>query len=80
MGGDVDFKGYEQDQGQPFPAHLSDALDASDPVFFIDDLVEGLELKSFESRYSVTGERALSCCSLRVTKPRPTRSATPPTH
>jgi hypothetical protein len=27
---------------------------------FIDDLVEGLELKSFESRYSVTGERAFS--------------------
>jgi transposase len=60
MGGDVDFKGYEQDQRQLFPAHLSDALDASDPVFFIDDLVEGLELKSFESRYSVTGERAFS--------------------
>jgi hypothetical protein len=34
MGGDVDFKDYEQDQGQLFPAHLSEALDASDSVFF----------------------------------------------
>ncbi|MBW2424333.1 MAG: transposase [Deltaproteobacteria bacterium] len=58
MGGDVDFKGYEQNQGQLFPSHVSEALDASDPVFFIDDFVEGLELKSFEARYSVTGERA----------------------
>jgi transposase len=58
VGGDVDVKGYEQDQGQLFPAHLSDALDASDPEFFIDDFVEELELKSFEARHSVTGERA----------------------
>jgi hypothetical protein len=34
MGGDVEFKDYEQDQGQLFPGHLRDALDASDPVFF----------------------------------------------
>lgn len=58
MGGDLDFKDYKQDQGQLFPAHLSDALDASDPVFFIDDFVDGLSLKSFEARYAVTGERA----------------------
>jgi transposase len=58
MGGDIDFKDYEQDQGQLFPAHLSEALDASDSVFFIDDFVDGLSLKAFEARYAVTGERA----------------------
>jgi transposase len=58
MGGDVEFKGYEQDQGQLFPSHLSEALDASDPAFFIDDFVGGLALAAFEERYSATGERA----------------------
>ena len=58
MGGDADFKSYEQDQGQLFPSHLSEALDAGDSVFFIDDFVEGLELQAFEERYSVAGERA----------------------
>lgn len=58
MGIDVDFKGYEQDQGQLFPSHLSEALDAGDSVFFIDDFVEGLGLSVFEERYSVAGERA----------------------
>ena len=58
MGGDVDFKSYEQDQGQLFPSHLSEALDAGDSVFFIDDFVEGVELDTFEDRYAVVGERA----------------------
>jgi len=58
MGGEIDFKDYEQAQGQLLPAHLRDALDASDPVFFIDDFVEGLDLLAFESRYAATGERA----------------------
>ena len=58
MGGEIEFKGYEQDQGQLFPSHLSEALDASDPVFFIDDFVEGVALGSFEERYAATGERA----------------------
>jgi transposase len=58
MGGDIEFKGYEQDQGQLFPSHLSEALDASDPAFFIDDFVEGVALAAFEERYAVTGERA----------------------
>jgi transposase len=58
MGGDVDFKSYEQDQGQLFPSHLSEALDAGDSVFFIDDFVEGVELDAFEERYAVAGERA----------------------
>jgi len=58
MGGEVDFKSYEQDQGQLFPSHLSDALDAGDSVFFIDDFVEGVELDAFEERYAVAGERA----------------------
>ena len=58
MGGEIEFKGYEQDQGQLFPSHLSDALDADDPAFFINDFVEGLELDAFEERYAATGERA----------------------
>jgi hypothetical protein len=41
MGGEIEFKGYEQDQGQLFPSHLSEALDADDSAFFINDFVEG---------------------------------------
>ena len=58
MGGEIDFKGYDQDQCQLFPAHLSEALDADDPSFFINDFVEGLDLLAFEERYAPTGERA----------------------
>ncbi len=58
MGGEIEFKGYEQDQGQLFPGHLSEALDADDPAFFINDFVEGLDLVAFEARYAVAGERA----------------------
>jgi len=58
MGGEIPFKAYEPDQGQLFPAYLSEALDPSDPVFFLNDLVEGLDLSSFEARYEVLGEHA----------------------
>ncbi len=58
MGGEIEFKGYEEDQGDLFAAHLSDALDPSDPVFFINDFVEGLDLDAFEGRYAPMGERA----------------------
>jgi transposase len=58
MGDEIQFKGYEQHQGQLFPAHLSEALEPSDPVFFISDLVEGLDLEIFERRYEVMGEHA----------------------
>jgi transposase len=58
MGNEVAFKGYEQDQGELFPAHLSEALDPGDPVFFISDLVEGLDLSAFERRYASSGEHA----------------------
>ena len=58
MGSEIEFKGYEQEQGQLFPAHLSEALDAGDPAFFINDFVEGLDLEAFESQYAATGERA----------------------
>ena len=58
MGDEVQFKEYEQHQGQLFPAHLSEALDAGDPVFFISDLVEGLDLEIFECRYAAMGEHA----------------------
>jgi transposase len=58
MGSEIQFKGYEQDQGELFPAHLAEALDPSDPVFFISDLVEGLDLEVFERRYAAMGEHA----------------------
>jgi transposase len=58
MGNEIQFKGYEQDQGQLFPAHLAEALDPGDPVFFISDLVEGLDLDRFEERYAAIGEHA----------------------
>lgn len=58
MGNEIQFKGYEQDQGQLFPAHLAEALDPGDPVFFISDLVEGLDLEAFERRYAAMGEHA----------------------
>jgi transposase len=58
MGSEIEFKEYEQHQGQLFPAHLSDALDSGDPVFFISDLVEGLDLEVFEHRYAAMGEHA----------------------
>jgi transposase len=52
------FKAYDQHQGQLFPCYLAEALDPSDPVFFIDDLVEGLDLSLLERRYEVMGEHA----------------------
>src|SRR5258705_1899474 len=58
MGSEIQFKEYEQHQGQLFPAHLSEALDPGDPVFFINDLVEGLDLEVFERRYAALGEHA----------------------
>lgn len=58
MGSEIRFKGYEQDQGQLFPGHLRDALDPDDPVFFIDDFVEGLDLQAFEEQYAAHGEHA----------------------
>jgi transposase len=58
MGSEIRFKGYEQHQGQLFPAHLSEALDPGDPVFFISDLVEGVDLEGFERRYASMGEHA----------------------
>ena len=58
MGEEVSFKSYEQHQGQLFPAYLSEALDPSDPVFFIDDVVESLDRSSFDARYAGMGEHA----------------------
>jgi transposase len=52
------WKPYVQRQGQLLPAYVDDALDPSDPVFFIDDVVEGFDLTTLEQRYAVAGERA----------------------
>jgi transposase len=60
MGDEGRFKRYEQGQGSLLPAFVSDALDASDPAFFIDDVVDSLDLKRFEERYSTDGEHAYS--------------------
>ena len=58
MGDEIQFKAYEQGQGQLLPGFVGDALDPSDPVFFVDDLIEGLDLSAFERRYGVMGEHA----------------------
>jgi len=58
MGSEIRFKLCEQDQGQLFPAYVAEALDPSDPVFFLDDLVEGLDLSALEARYAAMGEHA----------------------
>jgi len=58
MGDEIQFKAYEQQQGQLLPGFVGEALDPSDPVFFVDDLVEGLDLRSFEQRYEAMGEHA----------------------
>lgn len=52
------FKPYEQDQGQLLPAFVAESLDPGDPVFFINEVVETMDLTAFESRYSITGEHA----------------------
>lgn len=56
MGGEIEFKGYEQHQGELLPAFVGDALDPADAVFFVNDAVEGMDLAPFEERYSVLGE------------------------
>lgn len=52
------WKPYVQRQGQLLPAFVDDALDPSDPVFFIDDVVDGLALTALERRYAMLGEHA----------------------
>jgi transposase len=52
------WKPYVQRQGQLLPAFVDDALDPGDPVFFIDDAVDSLELGPLEERYAVVGEHA----------------------
>ena len=52
------WKPYTQRQGQLLPAFLEDALDPGDPVFFINDVVEQMDLADMEQRYAVLGEHA----------------------
>jgi transposase len=54
------WKPYMQRQGQLLPAFVEDALDPSDPVFFINDAVESLDLAPLEQRYAILGEHAYS--------------------
>jgi transposase len=58
MGGEIEFKAYTPSQGQLLPSYTADALDPADPAFFVDEVVEGLDLGAFERRYSALGERA----------------------
>jgi hypothetical protein len=53
-----------QRQGQLLPAFVDDALDPSDPVFFIDDVVDGLDLSALEQRDAVLAEPRMirGCC------------------
>jgi transposase len=52
------WKLYTQRQGQLLPAFVEDALDPGDPVFFISDAVEQMDLTEVEQRYAVLGEHA----------------------
>jgi transposase len=58
MGSEIEFKAYEQHQGSLLPEFVGDSLDPADPLFFIDDVVEGLDLTAFEQRYAARGEHA----------------------
>ena len=58
MGEEVQFKAYGQHQGELLPGHVSEALDPKDPVFFVSDLVDGLDLRRLERRYARRGENA----------------------
>jgi transposase len=52
------WKPYTQRQGQLLPAFVEDVLDPGDPVFFISDAVEQMDLTAVEQRYAVLGEQA----------------------
>jgi transposase len=54
------WKPYAQRQGQLLPAFVEDALDAGDPVFFVSDVVDTLDLSPLEQRYAILGEHAYS--------------------
>jgi transposase len=54
------WKPYAQRQGQLLPAFVEDALDPGDPVFFISDAVDGLDLAPLEQRYAILGEHPYS--------------------
>jgi transposase len=58
IGSAVEFKAYEQQQGELLPAFVGDALEPTDPVFLVDDVVEDLDLGSFERCYAVVGKHA----------------------
>jgi hypothetical protein len=52
------WKAYTQRQGQLLPAFVEEALARSDPVFFIEEAVEQLQLAPLEARYATLGEHA----------------------
>jgi transposase len=58
MGNEIEFKAYEQHQGSLLPGFVGDSLDPADPVFFIDDVIEAMDLTAFEERYAAEGEHA----------------------
>jgi transposase len=58
MGREIEFKAYEPGQGQLLPGFVGDALDPGDPAFFVDEVVEAMDLAPFERRYAAMGEHA----------------------
>ena len=52
--------GAARECGAALPAYLADSLDPADPVLFINEVVESMDLAGFESRYSIVGEHAYS--------------------
>ena len=74
MGNEIEFKAYEQHQGSLLPGFVGDSLDPADPVFFVDDGVEAMDLAAFEARYVAQGEHAYSSPVIRRASPTPKRT------
>ncbi len=51
---------YTPGQGELLPSYTADALDPTDPASFVDEVVEDLDLRTFERRYSGLGERTIN--------------------
>ena len=76
MGGEIAFKAYTPGQGELLPSHTADALDPSDPTFFVDEVVEGVESRNLKAQNvrSFAKLRSISGCILICTwLPRPRR-------
>ncbi len=58
------WKPYTQRQGQLLPAFVEDALDAGDPVFFISDVVDTLDLSPLEAPHEMLQSPAMAASGI----------------